>query len=169
MDYKAIENLIKALSDSTVKELEIETNEIKIKMSKNSAKVVLSETTVDKSSYTEGKELIVASDNRVSASNEEVSSFVQGEKEVSKKEVEDENLYTVKSPMVGTFYSSPSENSEPYVKSGDKVNKGTVLCIVEAMKLMNEIESEIEGTIVEVLCKNGQMVEYGEPLFKVKL
>lgn len=169
MDYKAIENLIKALSDSTVKELEIETNEIKIKMSKNSAKVVLSETTVDKSSYTEGKELIVASDNRVSASNEEISSFVQGEKEVSKKEVEDENLYTVKSPMVGTFYSSPSENSEPYVKSGDKVNKGTVLCIVEAMKLMNEIESEIEGTIVEVLCKNGQMVEYGEPLFKVKL
>lgn len=169
MDYKAIENLIKAISDSTVKELEIETNEIKIKMSKNSAKVVLSETTVDKSSYTEGKELIVASDNRVSASNEEVSSFVQGEKEVSKKEVEDENLYTVKSPMVGTFYSSPSENSEPYVKSGDKVNKGTVLCIVEAMKLMNEIESEIEGTIVEILCKNGQMVEYGEPLFKVKL
>lgn len=169
MDYKAIENLIKALSDSTVKELEIETNEIKIKMSKNSAKVVLSETTVDKSSYTEGKELIVASDNRVSASDEEISSFVQGEKEVSKKEVEDENLYTVKSPMVGTFYSSPSENSEPYVKSGDKVNKGTVLCIVEAMKLMNEIESEIEGTIVEVLCKNGQMVEYGEPLFKVKL
>lgn len=169
MDYKAIEQLIKALSDSTVKELEIETNEIKIKMSKNSAKVVLSETTVDKSSYTEGKELIVASDNRASASNEEVNSFVQVEKEVSKKEVEDENLYTVKSPMVGTFYSSPSEDSEPYVKSGDKVNKGTVLCIVEAMKLMNEIESEIEGTIVEVLCKNGQMVEYGEPLFKVKL
>lgn len=169
MDYKAIENLIKALSDSTVKELEIETNEIKIKMSKNSAKVVLSETTVDKSSYTEGKELIVASDNRVSASSEEVNSFVQGEEEAVKKEVEDENLYTVKSPMVGTFYSSPSENSEPYVKSGDKVNKGTVLCIVEAMKLMNEIESEIEGTIVEVLCKNGQMVEYGEPLFKVKL
>lgn len=169
MDYKAIENLIKALSDSTVKELEIETNEIKIKMSKNSAKVVLSETTVDKSNYTEGKELIVASDNRASVSNEEVSSFMQGEGEAVKKEVEDENLYTVKSPMVGTFYSSPSENSEPYVKSGDKVNKGNVLCIVEAMKLMNEIESEIEGTIVEVLCKNGQMVEYGEPLFKVKL
>lgn len=169
MDYKAIENLIKALSDSTVKELEIETNEIKIKMSKNSAKVVLSETTVDKSSYTEGKELIVASDNRASVSNEEVRSFMQGEGEAVKKEVEDENLYTVKSPMVGTFYSSPSENSEPYVKSGDKVNKGNVLCIVEAMKLMNEIESEIEGTIVEVLCKNGQMVEYGEPLFKVKL
>lgn len=169
MDYKAIENLIKALSDSTVKELEIETNEIKIKMSKNSAKVVLSETTVDKSNYTEGKELIVASDNRASVSNEEVSSFMQGEGEAAKKEVEDENLYTVKSPMVGTFYSSPSENSEPYVKSGDKVNKGNVLCIVEAMKLMNEIESEIEGTIVEVLCKNGQMVEYGEPLFKVKL
>jgi len=111
----------------------------------------------------------VASDNRASVSNEEVSSFMQGEGEAVKKEVEDENLYTVKSPMVGTFYSSPSENSEPYVKSGDKVNKGNVLCIVEAMKLMNEIESEIEGTIVEVLCKNGQMVEYGEPLFKVKL
>lgn len=168
MDYKSIEQLIKALSDSTVKELEVETSEIKIRMSKNSTKVVLSETTVDKSNLVEEKESSVSVDFNHIISKEEVNTS-SNEKEVPKKEVEDENLYIVKSPMVGTFYISPSENSEPYVKVGDIVGKGTVLCIVEAMKLMNEIESEVEGTIVEILGKNGQMIEYGEPLFKIKL
>lgn len=74
----------------------------------------------------------------------------------------------VTSPMVGTFYGSPSPDSESFVKVGDPVKKGDVLCIIEAMKLMNEIESEFSGTVAEVLVKDGDMVEYGTPLFKIK-
>jgi acetyl-CoA carboxylase biotin carboxyl carrier protein len=78
-------------------------------------------------------------------------------------------LHIVKSPIVGTFYESPSPGSPAFVKPGDTVEVGQVLCIVEAMKLMNEIESEIEGAIVQILVENGQAVEYGEPLFKIKV
>ena len=78
------------------------------------------------------------------------------------------NITELKSPMVGTVYVSPTPGAEPYVKPGDKVKKGQVLCIIEAMKLMNEIESEVEGVIAEVLVKNGEMVDYGKPLFRVK-
>ena len=74
---------------------------------------------------------------------------------------------TVRSPMVGTFYRAPAENAEPYVKVGDHVSPGTVLCLIEAMKMMNEITAEEEGTILEVCAENGQMVDYGCPLFRI--
>ena len=83
-----------------------------------------------------------------------------------KEELQDEEI--VKSPMVGTFYSKPSPNANSYVEIGQKVKKGDVLCIVEAMKLMNEIESEFDGEIKEILVQDGETVEYGKPLFKIK-
>ena len=79
-----------------------------------------------------------------------------------------ETLHTVKSPIVGTFYESPSPGSPPFVKAGDAVEVGQVLCIVEAMKLMNEIECDVAGEIVEMLVKNGQPIEYGQELFSVR-
>jgi acetyl-CoA carboxylase biotin carboxyl carrier protein len=79
-----------------------------------------------------------------------------------------ENLIEVTSPMVGTFYSSPSPDSDPYVTDGDKVTPETVVCIVEAMKVMNEIKAECSGTIVEVCVQNAQPVEYGQVLYRVK-
>ncbi len=79
-----------------------------------------------------------------------------------------EDLKIIKAPMVGTFYASNNPNKPPYVKSGDTITKGQVVCIVEAMKLMNEIESEFDGEIVEVCVKDGETVGYGEPLFKIK-
>lgn len=81
---------------------------------------------------------------------------------------DDRGLHKIVSPMVGTFYRSPSPDAPPFVNPGDKVNDKTVVCIVEAMKLMNEIEAEVKGEIVEVLVENGQLVEYGQPLFLVK-
>lgn len=75
----------------------------------------------------------------------------------------------VKSPMVGTFYSSPSPDSPPFVDANSKVEEKSVVCIIEAMKIMNEIQAEVKGTIVEVLAENGQPVEYGQRLFKVKV
>lgn len=79
-----------------------------------------------------------------------------------------DNLHKIVSPMVGTFYRASSPGAAPFVSSGDKVNEKTVVCIVEAMKLMNEIEAEVKGEIVEILVENGQLVEYGQPLFLVK-
>ena len=84
----------------------------------------------------------------------------------TQEEILDGNV--VKSPLVGTFYNAPSPDAEPYVKEGDTVKKGQVLAIVEAMKLMNEIESEFDGTVEKVLVSNEEVVEYGQPLFVIK-
>jgi acetyl-CoA carboxylase biotin carboxyl carrier protein len=81
---------------------------------------------------------------------------------------EDEGLHNVKSPIVGTFYESPSPGAPPFIKPGDHVVAGQVLCIVEAMKLMNEIESDVAGEVVKMLVANGQPVEYGQPLFAIR-
>ena len=74
----------------------------------------------------------------------------------------------MKSPIVGTYYDSPAPGAPPFVRVGDQVEPGTVLCIIESMKLMNEIESEVAGTIVAKLCENGRPVEYGEALFAIR-
>ena len=79
----------------------------------------------------------------------------------------DDGLY-IKSPMVGTFYRSPSPDSAVYVDTDSKVTEKTVVCIIEAMKVMNEIQAEVKGTVLEVLVENGQPVEFGQPLFKIK-
>jgi acetyl-CoA carboxylase biotin carboxyl carrier protein len=78
------------------------------------------------------------------------------------------NLKSVKSPMVGTFYAAPSPDADPYVQVGDIVHKGQTLCIIEAMKLMNEIEAEISGRIIEILVENAQPVEFDQPLFSIE-
>ncbi len=81
---------------------------------------------------------------------------------------EDDDLHSVSSPIVGTFYRAPNPDADPYIKVGDFVEQGQTLCIVEAMKLMNEIEADISGTVVKVLPENAQPVEYGESLFMVR-
>lgn len=81
---------------------------------------------------------------------------------------EEENLHYVKSPIVGTYYESPSPGSPPFIKVGDTVKEGQVLCIVEAMKLMNEIEADASGEVVKILVSNGAPVEYGMPLFAIR-
>ena len=78
------------------------------------------------------------------------------------------HLITVESPMVGTFYRAPAPGADPYVQQGDKIQKGTVLCLIEAMKLMNEIESELSGRVHSILVENAQPVEYGQPLFLIE-
>lgn len=80
----------------------------------------------------------------------------------------DDNLQTINAPMVGTFYKSPSPEESAYVQVGDSVTNESTVCILEAMKLFNEIQAEVSGEIAEILVEDGQMVEYGQPLFKVK-
>lgn len=99
--------------------------------------------------------------------------IIASSQETKKKESELEQLSNenkenlVKSPMVGTFYIKPNPNADPYVEVGKKVKKGDVLCIIEAMKLMNEIESEFDGEIAEIFVKDGEAVEYGKALFRI--
>jgi acetyl-CoA carboxylase biotin carboxyl carrier protein len=90
------------------------------------------------------------------------------ERAVVETEDETQRLVTITSPIVGTFYRVPSPDANPFVEVGSKVSKGQVLCIVEAMKLMNEIESDVDGIVIKILVDNGQPVEYGEPLFLIE-
>lgn len=157
MDYKDIKKLMDDMGDSKIDSLEIEFPEgVKIKMKKNTEKEVV----------------ITAPGNIIEASAPMTPPAVKKPEEKalvnSEKNLEGENVKIVKSPMVGTFYASSSPDKEPFVSVGDKVHKGQVLCIVEAMKLMNEIESEFDGEIVEICVKNEDVVEYGTPLFKIK-
>ncbi len=101
----------------------------------------------------------------VTAVKEEISTKVE---ENVKKEASAVAGKTINSPMVGTFYASSAPDKPAYVKVGDKVKKGQVVCIVEAMKLMNEIESDVDGEVVEILVNNEDMVEFGQPMFVIK-
>ncbi len=98
---------------------------------------------------------------------EQVLPTVPSEEQPSKEETPS-GLHTIKSPIVGTFYRAPSPDAEPFVEVGSKVKKGDILCIIEAMKLMNEIESDIDGTVEKIMVENGQPVEYGQVLFLIR-
>ena len=144
MEYKDIKEIVKDMGESKIDELKIEFPDgTKISMKKNDIK----------------QNSILPEENKVNIKQENTKTC---EKNIN------ENYKEIKSPMVGTFYSKSSPTAKPFVKVGDKVKKGDVVCIVEAMKLMNEIESEFDGEIVEI-CKNDEdMCEYGECLFKIK-
>lgn len=170
MDYKNIQELIKTVSDSQLTSFEIETEGIKIKMEKKEQQVVVERMPV----YTASVESVTreASTRENTATN---PGSVQKVESSSASTVENivnievaEDLFVVKSPIVGTMYSSSSPEAENFVKVGSQVKKGTTLCILEAMKLMNEIESEVDGEVIEVLVSNEDMVEYGQPLFKIR-
>ena len=156
MDYEQIKKLIDDMGSANIDELEIEFPEgLKISMKKNTEKEVV----VSNNTQTQMQAIPTAIPTiQVNTENNVV-------KEEQKCE---ENYKVIKSPMVGTFYSKPAPDKDAFVKVGDNVKKGQVVCIVEAMKLMNEIESEFDGEIVEVCVNDGDVVEYGMPLFKIK-
>lgn len=152
MDYEQIKKLIDDMGSANIDELEIEFPEgMKISMKKNTE-----------------KEVVVANNIQEQTNTQAIPTIqVKNENNVVKEKYE-ENYKVIKSPMVGTFYSKPSPDKDSFVKVGDSIKKGQVVCIVEAMKLMNEIESEFDGEIVEVCVNDGDIVEYGMPLFKIK-
>lgn len=150
MNYNEIKKLMDDMGNSKLSEIEIEFPDgIKISMKKG---------------LPSSKPTVKEKSNVTVKTNEEVP--LVKEKTETPKEINKEKIIT--SPMVGTFYSRTSPSEEPYVTIGSKVKKGDIVCIIEAMKLMNEIESEIDGEIIEILCKDGDLVEYGQPLFKLK-
>lgn len=148
MEYEKIKQLMDDMGNSKLTSLDIEFPDgIKIKMEKSNSKQVV---------VTNAEEQVITEDVN-NNNNPEIN---------LKQEVKEEGNI-VKSPMIGTFYMRPSPDSSPFVEVGKEVKKGTVLCIIEAMKLMNEIESEYEGKIVEIYVKDGEAVDYGKPLFRI--
>jgi acetyl-CoA carboxylase biotin carboxyl carrier protein len=117
----------------------------------------------------DGTKVRIKRERMLSPMEIQVQRFSSLQEKVTPQTAEEETrLITITSPIVGTFYRAPSPEATPFVELGSRVKKGQVLCIVEAMKLMNEIESEIDGTVIKILVENSQPVEYGEPLFLVE-
>ncbi len=153
MDISTIKELIKVIDESSLTTFEMEQEGVKLVMKKEGVKV-------SNAVATQAPVVIP----QISSVAEEVAPVVD-KPIVTEPQVDGKKI---NSPMVGTFYASSAPDKPPYVKVGDRVKKGQVVCIVEAMKLMNEIESDVEGEIVEILVNNEDMVEYGQAMFVVR-
>lgn len=159
MIIQEIREIIKLVDGSSIDEFIYETEGTKIKLKKNA---LFAAPAVTRAVPAVPVPPVSSSDTKV---EQPVSEEIP---EISATEEMDKNLHKIFSPMVGTFYLSPSPDEPAYVQTGSKVSAGQVICIVEAMKLFNEIEAEVDGEIAEILVKDGQLVEYGQPLFLVK-
>lgn len=150
IDYKEIKKLVQFMEEKKLSQFELEIEGLKVKISRNPSPLPPPESQPFPQEPEES----------------------EGNESVEPQEVEPEkgknNLIFITSPMVGTFYLAPDPSSSPFVEVGDPVEKNQTLCIIEAMKLMNEIESEIEGVLEEIYAENGKPVEYGQKLFAIK-
>lgn len=152
MDLKEIQTLIKFISSSKVDEVAIEQKDFKIRIKRNAQNITAN---VPKTITVQ----------ELPAEQEDVK---PSDKESTKPATEESKTEEIKSPMIGTFYRKSSPDKPVFVEVGDMVEKGQIICIIEAMKLFNEIESEVSGKIVKVLVDDSQPVEYGQPLFVVE-
>jgi len=154
MNQKELKELIEFLIEKDIAEFELERGDVKVRIKRGTLVSVVPP-----------QPQIAAHGPSIPVSPGEVPSSPASAPRPSASE---EGLHIVKSPIVGTFYESPSPGSPPFVKSGDTVEAGQVLCIIEAMKLMNEIEADVGGEVVKRLVNNGQPVEYGQALFSIR-
>ena len=153
MNIKEIKEMLQLMQEHNLSEIEIEKDGLKIKLKKGANGKIIQEETAPAA---------------IPVPRLVESPSVSAAAETSKASADNPNVLVVKSPMVGTFYSSPAPDQAVYVTPGKRVKEGDVLCIVEAMKLMNEIKAELSGQILEILVKNGQPVEFDQPLFKIQ-
>jgi len=154
MDISYIKKIIKLVENSSIDELELEEEGSKIKVARNRNSGVLVQTT-----------------SAIPPETKHASSSYnprQEEKPVVASVPQDSQYHEVRSPIVGTFYRAPAPDAEPYIEIGQTVRVGSVLCIVEAMKLMNEIESDCNGKVVKIIAENGKPVEYNQVLFMIE-
>jgi acetyl-CoA carboxylase biotin carboxyl carrier protein len=158
MNQKELKELIDFIIEKGIAEFELERGDVKIKIKRASDPVPVA--------LPDARYIAV---HPAPASGEQAATpSLVPKAEPAPAPVEDETLQAVRSPIVGTFYESPSPGSPPFVKVGDRVEVGQVLCIVEAMKLMNEIECDVAGEVVKKLAANGQPIEYGQELFAIR-
>lgn len=157
MNFKEIKELIEILDQSSLTEINIEDkgNIVNLKKEKET-EIITPQVSQQPMQQIAPQQSAVS--NQLDTQSSDDTSASQ----------ENDNLKTINAPMVGTFYKSPSPEESPYVQIGDSVSNESTVCILEAMKLFNEIQAEVTGEITEILVEDGQMVEYGQPLFKVK-
>lgn len=158
MDLNLVREIVSMMENSKLSSMEIEIKDMRIKLEKNTG--ALEKPTVVNSRFQEEKNYEAVTTSEPEAAN------ISAPKVAAES---DAQCTIIKAPMVGTFYGASSPDSEPFISVGKVVKKGEVVCIIEAMKLMNEIESECNGTIAEILVNDGDMVEYGQPLFKINM
>ncbi len=153
MDLNLIKKLVKIVDTSEITDLEVEENGLRVKVAKKI-----------RGFKTFEQPQVIMSPSPV----HENTAFKASEEKVITEEEKPANVHEIRSPIVGTFYRSPAPDADPYVQVGDMISQGSVLCIVEAMKLMNEIESDVSGKIIKIIAENGKPVEYNQPLFLVQ-
>lgn len=161
MDLNYLRRLVKLFDDSTLENLEIEEEGIKVKFTRTKSTNVIN--------YSVPEVAPIVPQAPIQTAPTLIQSEVNEKPLIKTHTEEHTELFEIKSPMVGTFYRSPSPDAASFVEVGQSIKKGQVLCIIEAMKLMNQIESEVNGTIEKVLIDNGKPVEFGQPLFLVKV
>ena len=158
MNQKELKELIEFLIEKDIAEFELERGDVKVKIKRAGEHTVVHERA----------EMPYAVAPVTQPGQSAVAPLPVAPPAAPSEPVPEENLHTVKSPIVGTFYEAPSPGAPPFVKVGDTVEVGQVLCIVEAMKLLNEIESDVAGEIVKKMGSNGQPIEYGQELFAIR-
>jgi acetyl-CoA carboxylase biotin carboxyl carrier protein len=159
MDINEVRKLVKLVESSAIDELEIHEDKLQIRISKGRAGTAVSPP---------GPEPHFIQAQPHGSQPPKIDSTPHEAKVEPKPSAKNENLVEICSPMVGTFYRAPAPDTEPYVREGDSIHPGKVLCIVEAMKLMNEIEAEIQGKIVKIMVDNAHPVEYNQPIFLIE-
>jgi acetyl-CoA carboxylase biotin carboxyl carrier protein len=165
MNQKELKELIEFLIEKDIAEFELERGDVKVRIRRGSEPVV-SAATPDTRFFT--VQPAVPSSPELSAAPTPPSSAPTTSRATTQSSAPEEGLHIVRSPIVGTFYEAPSPGAPPFVKPGDLVEAGQILCIVEAMKLMNEIESDVAGEIVKRLVANNAPIEYGQELFAIR-
>lgn len=163
MDFKQIQELIKMVNKSNIGEVTVEQKDFRLTIKQKEDKItqLVSAPVQSQPVYTTGPSQLAPQGRADAPAN-------AGNESASKEEAQAENLLTIKSPMIGTFYRRPAPDKPLIVEVGDEISPGKVVCIIEAMKLFNEIESEIKGRIVKVLVEDSSPVEYDQPLFLVE-
>jgi len=162
MNQKELKELIDFLVEKDISEFELERGDVKVRIKRGSdAAAPIIAHAVPMSHVTAAPPVAAAGQGMPAATAPPASPSAP-------PQAAEEEMHQVKSPIVGTFYESPAPGAPPFVKPGDQVAAGQVLCIIEAMKLMNEIESDVSGEVVRALAGNGQAVEYGQPLFAIR-
>ena len=165
MNQKELKDLIEFLIEKDIAEFELERGDVKVKISR-SAKAQPIASAAPEVHFIQA--VAPASKANSSAPSGASATTERGDRPAAAPVDVEEDLFIVKSPIVGTFYESPSPGAPPFFKVGDHVDTGQILCIIEAMKLMNEIESDASGVLVKRMVNNGQPVEYGQPLFAIR-
>ena len=159
MNIKEIKELIEAVSQHGITDLEVERAGVKVRIKKDGQAVVVNSVPTSPT---------YAFPTGYPPATPSPAALVSGAEPAPSVASEEENLFIVRSPIVGTFYRAPNPDAEPFVKAGDTIESGRVLCIIEAMKLMNEIEAEIGGEVAKIYVEDREPVEFGQALFGIR-